>query len=136
MLAFSNSWRSKNYAFEFVESINEVVQAETMESVRNANVHILIVEESTDITVHKMLVLYIKFRKQIQVTYKTVFARIIQLAGCSAQHIADAIIKFYMDHRLNLQKMVMLTSEGASAMLGKHNGVTAILRRQILHLTE
>lgn len=30
----------------------------------------------------------------------------------------------------------MLTSDGASVMLGKHNGVTAILRRQILHHTE
>ncbi len=83
-----------------------------------------------------MLVLYIKFREQNQVAYKTVFAWIVQLAGCSAQHIADAIIKFYIDHWLDLQKMVMLTSDGASVMLGKHNWITAILRRQILHLTE
>ncbi|TRY56742.1 hypothetical protein DNTS_027367 [Danionella cerebrum] len=49
-----DSWRSKNYAFEFVESINAVVQAEIMESLRNASAHTLIVDESTDITVHKM----------------------------------------------------------------------------------
>ncbi|TRY93452.1 hypothetical protein DNTS_005747, partial [Danionella cerebrum] len=49
-----DSWRSKNYAFEFVESINAVVQAEIMESLRNASAHTLIVDESTDITVHKI----------------------------------------------------------------------------------
>ncbi|CAL9699785.1 unnamed protein product [Knipowitschia caucasica] len=32
--------------------------------------------------------------------------------------------------------MVMLTSDGASVMLGKHNGVAALLKRQIPHLTE
>lgn len=97
--------------------MNAVVQAETLESVRNAQVHTLIVDDSTDITVHKMLVLYIKFREENQVAYKTVFAGIVQLAGCSAQHIADAIIKFYMHHRLDLQKMDMLASDGASVML-------------------
>lgn len=94
-VSLPDSWRSKNCAFEFVESINAVVQAETMEDVRNANVHMLIVDESTDITEHKMLVLYIKFREQNQFTYKTEFAGIIQLARCRAQDIANAIIKFY-----------------------------------------
>lgn len=30
----------------------------------------------------------------------------------------------------------MLTSDGASVTLGKHNGVVALLKRQIPHLTE
>lgn len=35
-----------------------------------------------------------------------------------------------------MQRMVMLTSDGASVMLAKHNGVAALLRRQIPHLPE
>lgn len=53
-------------------------------SIRNACVHTLIVDESTVISVHKMLVLYIKFREQTDFSYKTVFAGIIQLSGCTA----------------------------------------------------
>lgn len=135
-LDLPDSWRSKNYAFEFVEAINAVVQSEIMNSVREARFHTLIADESTDITVHKMLVLYIKFREKDEVHHKTVFAGIIQLSGCSAQDIVDAIVKFYADHGLDLSKMVMLTSDGASVMLGKHKGVTALLKRQIPHLTE
>ncbi len=60
-VSLPDSWRSKNYAFA---SINGGVQAETLESEK---CHMLIVDESTDITVHKMLVLYNKFRKQSQV---------------------------------------------------------------------
>ena len=63
-VSIPESWRSKNYAFEFVNSINEIVQNETMCSVKNAPWHTLIVVESTDISVHKMLVLYIKYREE------------------------------------------------------------------------
>lgn len=40
------SWRSKNYAFEFVNSINEILPNETKCSVKNAPWHTLIVDES------------------------------------------------------------------------------------------
>ena len=130
------SWRSKNYAFEIVESINSVVQTDMISSLRSARVHTLIVDESTDISVHKMLVLYIKFREETDFCYKTVFAGIIQLSGCTAENILDAITKFYADHALDMNKMVMFTSDGASVMLGRHKGVAALLKRQIPHLTE
>ncbi|KAI7790540.1 putative zinc finger protein 862-like [Triplophysa rosa] len=124
-VSIPEGWRSKNYAFEFVNSINEM-QNETMCNVKNAPWHTLIVDESTDITVHKMLVLYIKYREENDVNYKTVFGGIIQLTACTAHDI----------HRLDLQRMVMLTSDGASVMLGKHNRVAALLKRKIPHLTE
>lgn len=128
------SWRSKNYAFEFVNSINEIVQNETMCNVKNAPWHTLIVDESTDITVHKMLVIYIKYREENDVNYKTVFGGIIQLTACTAKDIVQAITQFYFKHGLDMQRMVMLTSDGASVMLGKR--VAALLKRQIPHLTE
>ena len=135
-VSIPESWRSKNYAFEFVNSINEIVQNETMRNVKNAPWHTLIVDESTDITVKKMLVLYIKYREKNEINYKTVFGGIIQLTACTAHDIVQAITQFYSKHGLDLQRMVMLTSDGASVMLGKHNGVAALLKRQIPHLTE
>ncbi|KAL0161425.1 hypothetical protein M9458_045150, partial [Cirrhinus mrigala] len=135
-VSIPESWRSKNYAFKFVNSINQIVQNETMCKVKNAPWHTLIVDESTDITVHKMLVLYIKYREENNVNHKTVFGGIIQLTACTAQDIVQAITQFYTKHELDMQRMVMLTSDGASVMLGKHNGVAALLKRQIPHLTE
>ena len=83
-----------------------------------------------------MLVIYIKYREENDVNYKTVFGGIIQLTACTAQDIVQAITQFYSKHGLDMQRMVMLTSDGASVMLGKHNGVAALLKRQIPHLTE
>lgn len=48
----------------------------------------------------------------------------------------QAIIQFYDEHDPALQRMVILTSDGASVMLGIPNGVAALLKWQISHLTE
>ena len=52
------------------------------------------------------------------------------------KNILDAITKFYADHALDMNKMVMFTSDGASVMLGRHKGAAALLKRQVPHLTE
>lgn len=51
-----DSWRSKNYAFEFVECIDTVVREKCMKEIRESEFHTLIVDESTDISVTKILI--------------------------------------------------------------------------------
>lgn len=131
-----DSWRSKNYAFEFLESINVVVKDKIFAEINGAPFHSLIADESTDVSVTKMLILYWKFRPIGTNIYKTVFAGILKLAACDSTSITTAIKHFYADNNIDLQKMVMFTSDGASVMLGKHNGVAAQLRREVPHVLE
>ncbi|XP_070582700.1 zinc finger protein 862-like [Erythrolamprus reginae] len=135
-VSIPESWRSKNYAFEFVECINAVVQREVLHELCNASCHTLIVDESTDITLTKMLILYAKFRPSNATIYKTMFIGILKLSACNSTAITTAIKEFYAANNIDLQKMVMLTSDGASVMLGKNNGVAAQLRRDVSHLLE
>nr|XP_006122371.1 E3 SUMO-protein ligase KIAA1586-like isoform X1 [Pelodiscus sinensis]XP_014428732.1 E3 SUMO-protein ligase KIAA1586-like isoform X1 [Pelodiscus sinensis] len=127
---------SKNYAFEFLESINSVVHAEIMSAIRLASYHTLIIDESTGISVTKLLIIYFKFRDAACTTHKTVFGGIIKLSACDAQAITAAIKDFYTLNTLDMMKMVMFTSDGASVMLGKNNGVAAQLKQCVPHLTE
>lgn len=83
-----------------------------------------------------MLILYAKFRSHNDTAYKTVFAGILSLTKCDSNSIVQAITKFYEENLLDLQRMVMITSDGAAVMLGRKNGVAAILRRNIPHLFE
>ncbi|CAK6949836.1 zinc finger protein 862-like [Scomber scombrus] len=80
--------------------------------------------------------LSLKKKEENDVNCKTVFGGIVQLKACTAHDLVKAITDFYSSQELDLQKMVMLTSDGASVMLGKHNGVAALLKQQIPHLTE
>ena len=52
-----DSWRSKYYAYEFVSAIDKVDEIFT--ELRACLFHALIVNESPDIAVHKMLVLFL-----------------------------------------------------------------------------
>ena len=131
-----DSWRSKNYAFEFGAAINEVVADEIFTELRASLFHTLIVDESTDIAVHKVLVLYFKYRSPNSLVYKTVYGGIIQLTACHAQALKQAIKEFYNEHEINLNRLVMLTSDGESVMLGRRNGLAALLKCSVPHLSE
>ena len=131
-----DSWRSKNYAFKFLEIINSVVEHDIFKEIEAANFHTLTIDESTDISVNKCLILYFKFRPKGCHEYKTFFGGIIHLQACDASSILLAIKQFYQEKKLDLQKMVMFTSDGASVMLGKVNGVAAKLKLQVPHLVQ
>ena len=131
-----NSWRTKNYAFEFLEIINSVVEHDIFKEIEAANFHTLTIDESTDISVNKCLILYFKFRPKDCHEYKTFFGGIIHLQACDASSILLAIKQFYQEKKLDLQKMVMFTSDGASVMLGKVNGVAAKLKLEVPHLVQ
>jgi hypothetical protein len=109
-------WRSKNYAFEFVVCIKFVIQTQFLEELRKSRFNTLIIDENTDIS-GKKLIFYIKFRPESEVIFKTAFSGIFKLSACDSVSIATAIKKFYNDSELNLQKMVMCTSDRASVML-------------------
>ena len=48
-VSLPDSWRTKNYTFEFVAAINEAVADELFTELRASLFHKLIVDESTDI---------------------------------------------------------------------------------------
>ena len=131
----AESWQSKNYAFEFLESTNVVISQEIMEEIASADFHTLTVDESTDIPVSKCLILYFNYRVFFE--YKTRFGGIIQLKSCDTSSIVTAIEAFYKKYRLELHKMVMFTSDGAAVvMLGRRNGVATKLKERIPHLVQ
>ena len=94
------------------------------------------IDESTDISVNKCLILYFKFRPKDCHEYKTFFGGIIHLQACDAFSILLAIKQFYQKKKFDFQKMVMFTSDGASVMLGKINGVAAKLKLEVPHLVQ
>ena len=109
-----NSWKSKSYAFEFIEIINGMVQDNVMADISLAMYHMLTVDESTDISVNKYLILYFKYRPVNSNEYRTSFGGNLKLEECDATSIVTAVKEFYKKHKLDLNKMVMFTSDGAS----------------------
>ena len=85
-----------------------------------------------------MLILYIKYctADGCRLLTKTVFAGIMPLSSCNSQSILEEIKKFYTTDDIDIQNMVMFTSDGAAVMLGKRNGVAKLLQNSVPHLVE
>ena len=67
---------------------------------------------------------------------KTVFALITPLARCDSHSILEEIKKFYSTNNIDIQKIVIFTSDGAVVMLGKRNGVAKLLKNFVQHIIE
>ena len=99
-------WRSKNYGFEFLKSIDFVAREEVMQSIRQATCHTLIIDKSNDISLTIMLILYIQYctADDCRLMTKAVFAGIISLARCDSHSILEEIKKFYTTNNIDIQK--------------------------------
>ena len=135
-MTLPDNWHSKNYRFEFAEIINSLIKKEVMSELANTNVHTLTIDETTDISTNKCPILYFKFQPNNFDVYNVVFGGIIQLKACDSTAIVHEIKKFYTKHQLNLQKIVMFTSDGGLVMLSRYNGVAAQLKKEISYLTQ
>ena len=76
-----------------------------MSELTNAAFCTLTINETTDISVDKCLILYFKFRPSNFDVYKVIIGGIIQLKACDSTTIVHEIKKFYTKCQLNLRKM-------------------------------
>ena len=83
-----------------------------------------------------MLILYIKYctTNDCRLITKTVFAGFLSLARCDSHSILEEIKKFYITNNLDIQQMVMFTSDGAAVMLGKQNSVAKLLNNFVPYI--
>ncbi|KII60808.1 hypothetical protein RF11_10876 [Thelohanellus kitauei] len=105
------SFLSKSYDFEFVECINLVLKTDTMSERRKS------IEKR-----QKLLQNHIWSNCEVDLMQPRLYF--------------DRNKKFYSENEHSLQKMAMFKSDCTSVMLGKYNGVAAILKREIHHLCE
>ncbi|XP_055503850.1 uncharacterized protein LOC129704624 isoform X2 [Leucoraja erinacea] len=61
--------RSKNYSWQFVAALNEPVEAENLLALKQARVHSLIVDESSDIATEKHLMMYTKYLAKVDIPW-------------------------------------------------------------------
>ena len=94
----------------------------------------VLVDESTDITVTKQLgvcILYYSKNKECPVS---TFLKLLEIDSGDAKTIVKGVKVILADFGLDLQKMRGIGSDNASVMVGKDNGVYALLKREIPHL--
>ena len=83
--------------------------------------------EATDIATCKSLIVYAHLL--VNGVRKTRFLADVQLTECTAVAIVEAIHMVLKYYNLNMRKCIGFGSDGASMMVGKSNGVAALLKK-------
>uniref|UniRef100_A0A915J6K2 DUF4371 domain-containing protein n=1 Tax=Romanomermis culicivorax TaxID=13658 RepID=A0A915J6K2_ROMCU len=96
------------------------------------------VDESTDVAEQKHLMLYTTYVDQKTAEPTTTFLGLVEVLKANARSIARLIKNYLTEAGIPLHKILHSTSDGASVMLGRQNGVAALLRSKygVDHLTD
>ena len=121
-----SSYCGKMAAWQFVEALNEVVENDIIQDLQVCS---LMADESTDISVSKNLILYVRYIKSCKSL--TRYLKLITLTQGDAETIYTAISHFLSDNNIEKTKLVGWASDGAEVMLGIRSGVQARLKQDV-----
>ena len=97
-----------------------------MEQIRSCSAYGLMVDESTDVTITKKLVIYVKIVNQCHT--KTCILANIDIVDGRAETIYDTILNWAGERNISLNRCVGFGSDGASVMVGIRSGVATRLK--------
>ncbi|XP_017481522.1 PREDICTED: zinc finger protein 862-like [Rhagoletis zephyria] len=89
----------------------------------------LIVDETTDVSMKKCLVLVARYVDSVHVVHDR-FLAMIELAQADAQTIFFAIKEFFRKYSIPLQNIIGLATDGASVMAGEIGGLKTLLKME------
>ena len=121
---------------EMLDYVNDTIEEGILADINSSQFLGIITDESTDITIHKKLNVYVKClsKEDNQPVYH--FMDCINDVDGKAETIVNEIKTLLTTKNIPLEKVSSLASDGAAVMTGKYNGVGAKLRQDIPHLVQ
>jgi hypothetical protein len=121
------SYSNQMSAKEIVSSISQDISKTTIDILKNAEHFSIMIDESTDVSTSKNLVMNARFVEKGVV--KTRFLELIPIDSGDADTITNCVKTFLEKNELPLTNLVGFASDGASVMTGSSNGVAVQLKR-------
>jgi hypothetical protein len=112
---------------------SEYLTEEAVKDMQQSDCYALMVDESTDVSVNKLLIVYIKYITPSN-TVCTRFLSNVEVPDGAADTIYQAIRDLLELHKIPFEKMIAFASDGASVMTGIHTGVAAQLKERLPHI--
>ena len=122
-------YTSETAKTEILTAINDTIEEKVDCEINNSEFIGLIIDESTDVTVHKKLNVYVKCLNEDSNSVIH-FMDCINVIDGKAETIVSEIVKLFLRKGIPLTKLMTLASDGASVTTGRLNGVGARLKRK------
>ena len=125
--------RSGGSVREMFILMGEMVKSEVVKKAQQAGSIGLLIDEVMDIAQREQLVSFIRYVDQDTYEVKTDFLAVNDIlessSSANAETIKSVVVKQLSDCDLDINKLTGLSTDGASVMVGKENGVAAKLKR-------
>ena len=122
-------YTSERFVQEVVQALGETISAPIISSVCQSPFFAVCIDEITDVSVKKELIIYIRYICKWEI--KTSFIRVLELPDGTARTITEAVCTLCREMGFDLQRLCGLSSDGASVMLGIRGGVSKLLKDQV-----
>ena len=127
------SHRSQGSVREIYLTLGDTVKQNLLKRARNAKSFGLLMDEVTDITVSLQLISFSQFWDDESSSMTTMFLSsqnvLEDFSSCNSEAITELVKKELSASDLDISKLMGLSTDGASVMIGKTNGVAAKLRQ-------
>ncbi|XP_053372932.1 zinc finger protein 862-like [Mercenaria mercenaria] len=120
-------YTSEEAKMELIDAIDSTLDDYLTQNLQQSEYIGLILDESTDITVHKKLNVYVKCLSCDNMP-KVQFLDCINVENGKADTIVTAVNELFTKKNIPLDKVVTLASDGASVMTGRKGGVGVKLK--------
>lgn len=127
-VAKNANYTSERIMQELAEVLSSQIRNITIRKIADSPFISILCDETTDITVLKQLILYIKFLDVKNKKSDVRFLSITPIPNGTAVTIFDTIKSEILKYNIDKKKIVGLGSDGAAVMIGEHNGVAKLLR--------
>ena len=121
-------YRNRDGCHELVTVIGNTLECELAKMMQDSSYIGIMVDESTDLSIRKNLLLYINLLSSTG-DVNSYFGNLTEMKTCDAPVLTEAIVLFLNKNQIDFTKVAGLGSDGASVMVGKNNGVGAMLKR-------
>ncbi len=111
---------------EFQEIMASIIEEDLLSKVQDSRFISIIIDESTDVSVQKRLILYIKLLNGASA--ETHFVRNVEVVNGTAETITSKLQEIMESLGIPWKKVVCLSSDGASVMVGRLTGVATRLK--------
>ena len=112
---------------EFHEIFYEIIQDQLLNIIQSSPFMSVIIDESTDIGVHKKLIVYVKLLNGSEI--ETHFLHNTEVINGTAMTITEKLKEMFLSLNIPWNKVVCVSSDGASVMVGRINGVSTKLKQ-------
>ncbi|KAK4874632.1 hypothetical protein RN001_013992 [Aquatica leii] len=130
-IALNATYMSGRVQNDLISICGEIIQKEIVKCFNEAKVFSVLINETSDISGHKQLLLCVRYTKKVKTCYvvKEDFLGFVKVDNTTAQLLAATIIASLKNLDIDCNNMVGQGYDGAAVKKGALNGVQAIIRK-------